>query len=175
MTDVDPVVELRAARCNVTDTAGFLCTLRTTAEHCNTHVICFNAEMLVGRSHAETAIRYAIRSFQSGSPISNSLEMESLLFASGSRQCNIGVSFGLHDGENHLWIGCYPKSDDVWKFLSHSVSFEEEAVKDGIDTKRRDRLTGIFHLSHDELSTLDTPDRITDLVLERVALLQVLR
>lgn len=175
MTDETRTCEIRAATCLIADVPAFLGRLREVARQFNTHLICFNADMLAGKRHAETALRYAIRSCRAGTAISNTLEMEALLYAAGSRQCNVAASFGIHGGENHLWVCCYPFSPGIWDALSTDFSFPGEGGHDSMDRDKRDTLMKIFGLTPEELSTLDSPEKIEDLVLERVALLEVQR
>jgi KEOPS complex subunit Cgi121 len=175
MTGDIKTCEIRAATCRIADVPAFLSRLREVAKQFSTHLICFNADMLAGKRHAETALRYAVRSCRKGTAISNTLEMEALLYAAGSRQCNVAASFGIHEGENHLWICCYPFSSGIWEALRTDFSFPGEERWDSIDGKKRDNLMKIFGISPDELSTLDNPEKIEDLVLERVALLEVQR
>lgn len=175
MADDTKSCEIRAATCRITDVPAFLGRLRNIAGQFNTHVICFNADMLAGKRHAETALRYAVRSYTRGVAISNTLEMEALLYAAGSRQCNVAASFGIHEGENRLWICCFPFSPGVWDALSTDFSFLGEERQDFMDGKKRDTLMKIFGITAEELSTLDNPEKIEDLILERVALLEVQR
>jgi tRNA threonylcarbamoyladenosine modification (KEOPS) complex Cgi121 subunit len=44
-----------------------------------------------------------------------------------------------------------------------------------MDHKKRERLMQIYEITPEELETLDKGERLADLVLERVALLNVLR
>ncbi len=167
--------EIRAARCAIDDKPGFLRLLTETARRFNTHIICFDAEMIAGRRHAESAMRHAIRSFEAGTAISKTIEMEALLYAAGSRQCSVAASFGFHEGENCLWVCCYPPEEGVWEGLAAILHFEDACAWDHIDPKKRERLLEIFEISSDELGSLDNEDRVADLVLERVALLDVMR
>lgn len=175
MTGDTKSCEIRAATCRITDVPAALSRLRDVAKQFSTHVICFNADMIAGKRHAETALRYAVRSCKKGAAISNTLEMEALLYAAGSRQCNVAASFGIHEGENRLWVCCYPFSPGIWDALSTDLSFPGEGSRDFIDGDRRDALMKIFGISPEELNTLSNPDSIEDLVLERVALLEVQR
>jgi KEOPS complex subunit Cgi121 len=169
------MVEIRAALCSIDAKPAFLRMLKETARRFNTHIICFNADMLAGRKHAESAIMHAVRSFEAGDAISDSIEMEALLYAAGSRQCNVAVSFGLHDGENHLWVCCYPTAKRVWDDLAPVLDFQDDKTWEGIDPDKRKRLMKIFKITEEECYSLNDRDRIADLVIERVALLDVLR
>lgn len=169
------IVEIRAARCTIDDKPGFLLRLKEIAEQFDTHITCFNADLLAGRRHAESAMRHAIRACIAGETISNTLEMEALLYAAGSRQCNVAASFGIHEGENNLWICCYPSCDGVWDALSPVMQLQDGSSWDAMDRSKRERLMQVFGITKEELDSLDSADRFADLVLERVALLEVIR
>ena len=166
--------EIRAARCSIGNLAAFLQDLRTVATAHNTHIICFNADMIAGRVHAATAVASAVRAFEEGVTISNTLEMESLLFAAGSRQCSTAASFGIHAGENRVYVCCIPVQPEFWKALEPLFLFVQEDW-DSIDSGKRDRLRETYAISQEEIAAAGGDERIIDLVLERVALLQVLR
>jgi KEOPS complex subunit Cgi121 len=100
--------------------------------------------------------------------------MEALLFAAGSRQCNIAASLGIHDGENHLWISCYPVRQGVWALLSSLVSLADKEWEP-FPPGKKERLMDLFSITEDEIRTLGRSGSFIDLVLERVALLEVLR
>jgi KEOPS complex subunit Cgi121 len=166
--------EIRAARCTVSNTAAFLRDLRAVAAVHDTRIVCFNADMIAGRIHAATAVARAVRAFEEGVTISNTLEMEALLFASGSRQCNSAVSFGIQEGENRVYICCYPARAGIWTALEPLFHLVKENW-DTIDPAKRERLMETFAISHEEIAAAGGDRRIVDLVLERVTLLQVMR
>jgi KEOPS complex subunit Cgi121 len=165
--------EVRSAISTIEDRAAFLHTLRTLAEAHDAHIICFNADMLAGIQHAHTAICHAVRSYNAGTMVSNTLEMEALLYAAGSRQCSLAAPFGVHSGENHLYICCYPASDRVWEALAPVIHIVEDSWS-CIDSKKRAYLIDLFAITQDELATT-IGNNIVDLVLERIALLEVYR
>ncbi|MFA4860804.1 KEOPS complex subunit Cgi121 [Methanoregula sp.] len=168
--------DIRAATCAIADRAVFLEAIRAVAEAHNTHIICFNADMLVGIKHVMAALDHAIRSFREGRAISNTLEMEALLYAAGSRQCSIGASFGIHEGNNRLWVCCCPgPCEEVFTELRPVMEFVSGDSWNWIDPERQARLMKLFDISSKELLTLKDESRFMDLVLERVALLDVMR
>jgi KEOPS complex subunit Cgi121 len=176
MTGEKNTCECRAARCSIADKAGFLGMLAGIARDWNTHIICFDADKLAGRRHAGAAVRHAVRSFEAGTSISHTLEMEALLYASGSRQCNVAAGFGISTGENRLWVCCYPPAPGVWDALAPVLRFRDGAAGDRIDCRKQARLMQLYDITAEEIAAAgDGEDRIADLVLERVALLDVLR
>jgi KEOPS complex subunit Cgi121 len=174
MSDMPVVRDIRTARCTVHDLAAFLRDLRVVATEYNTHIICFNADLIAGRVHAAMAVARAVRAFQEGAAISNTLEMESLLYASGSRQCSIAATFGVHEGENRLFVCCFPARKTIWAVLAPILLLTDENW-DAVDTKKRETLMTVFGISHEEIAAAGGDNRIVDLILERVALLEVLR
>jgi KEOPS complex subunit Cgi121 len=164
---------IRAAVFDVGNCGQFLQALKTIASENGTVIICFNADKLAGKRHAEAAIRHALRSWTSGTPIANSLEMEALLYASGNRQCSVASSFGVHEGMNRAYIACCPASDGVCGALTPLVRFVADAWEDHIP-ERRARLKELFSITDEEIAAAGE-SRFTDLVLERVALLDVYR
>lgn len=174
MSSTPADTDIRAASCTIANRAAFLHQLRGIASDNDAHIICFNADILAGRVHAATAVRLASRAFDEGTNISNTLEMEALLYAAGSRQCTVAASFGIQDGENRLWVCCIPAKGNCWSALEKLVQFGDRDL-DLIDKEKQTRLMEIFSISTEELEAAGGPGRIIDLVLERVALLQVLR
>ena len=128
------------AQCEIQDRTAFLKELREIARQYTMHIICFNADMLAGMPHAQSAVEHAARSFQEGTAISNTIEMESLLYAAGSRQCNTASSFGIREGANNLFICCYPfPQKGVWDRLAHLFQFLRES-EEIIDNEKKVRL-----------------------------------
>lgn len=161
----------RYATVTISDRRTFLQTLHTISDRYATHIVCFDADKLAGRRHAEMAIRHADRSFSNGTAISNSFEMEALLYAAGSRQCSMAVPFGLHDGENHLYVCCCPDVPGAWQVLADCLSFTREPPEE-ISPEKAARLAALFDVTPAEIEATGI-DRLPDLVLERVALLDV--
>jgi len=168
--------DIRTARCVIGDRQVFLADLQSIGEEFDIRIICFNADMISGRRHAESAVRFARRSWDAGDAIANTFEMEALLYAAGSRQCNVAFKFGIHEGENHLFVCCEPGgADGAWDALSDLIEYVDAGVFEIMDREKRERLADLFGITPLELESVDSGTTITDLVLERVALLQVLR
>ena len=168
-----PSFEIRMAEFEVAERDIFLADLRRIAGHAGTTLVCFDAENLAGKRHAEAAILHALRSWNAGSGVANSFEMEALLFASGSRQCSVAASFGVHGGKNCSYICCCPPREGVWDALAPLVRY----IKDTGGSPKgvhRARLKELFFISDEEIAAAGE-SKFTDLVLERVALLEVYR
>jgi KEOPS complex subunit Cgi121 len=165
--------EIRQAKITVDNPAAFLRMIQTIAQSNATHIVCFDADKIAGRDHAEAALQHAQRSFFSERPISNSFEMEALLFAAGSRQCQVAALFGIQEGENRMFVCSYPVNENIWQDLSHHMRFVSETWEDRTPEKVA-RLMILFNITQEELDVVGR-DRIKDLILERIALLNVNR
>jgi KEOPS complex subunit Cgi121 len=136
-------------------------------------IILFNAEMMAGLPHVHSALRHAFRACDQGTAISSSPEMEALLYASGSRQCRVGVRFGVHSGKNLVYLCICPGNDEVRRiFLKRGEVLDGDW--DVILPEKKARLMDLFGITSQELEVAGQ-SRITDLILERVALLEVYR
>jgi KEOPS complex subunit Cgi121 len=164
---------IRTAIFRVPSCSRFLSGLRAVATAHSTRIICFNADMMAGRAHVEAAMERALRSVRAGTAISSSLEMEALLYASGSRQCSSAEKFGIHEGVNRAYVCLCPPADAAVPDLSVNMKFVDEDWETLSDQKR-ERLREAFGITAGELAAAG-PGRFQDLVLERVALLEVYR
>ncbi len=163
--------EIGYAEVTIQDRTALLGVLREIAKRYTAHIVCFDAEKLAGRAHAEAALQHAHRSFVLGGAISNSFEMEALLYAAGTRQCSAAVSFGLHEGENHLYVCCCPAPEGILRDLAVHMPFGWES-DEIISPQKAARLAVLFDITPEEIAAVGH-NRIRDLVLERVALLDV--
>ena len=163
---------IRYATLTVDDPGEVLAAVRWVAGETGTRIVLFDAERMAGRTHVESALVHAERSWARGDPIARTFEMEALLYAAGSRQTRIGLTFGLHEGENRCWIAVAPPNDRAWTLLLGLVQFEPEP--DGFSPAHRRRLCDLFGVTQPELAVVGE-ERLPELVLERVALLDAYR
>ncbi|MDD4127448.1 MAG: KEOPS complex subunit Cgi121 [Methanomicrobium sp.] len=98
------VCGVRGAAVEINNVSECLKKLNKIAEKNNAYIICLNKENIAGIEHIESAVFHAGRSWFIDKPISNSFEMEVLLYAGGTRQCSLAGAFGLHNGKNCLYI-----------------------------------------------------------------------
>lgn len=171
MTEV--ACDIYPAVFTVDENVRFLREIRKVADEFGTHIILFDADRLAGRDHVDAALRHAWRSWTSGEPIANSIEMEALLYAAGTRQCQVAASFGIHPGENHSYIAVCPPAPGVRDRLAGLVTFVD-GDWESIDPAKRARLAELFGITQKEVLVVGEA-RFRDLVLERVALLDVYR
>ncbi len=164
---------IRQAVFEAGDPARFLDGIRRIGERYRTRIICLDADRLSGLAHAEAAVRGALRSVAGGNPIANTLEMEALLYAAGSRQCSVAARFGIHAGSNRSYVILAPPVAAAWEALAGCMEFVEQDW-DRLTPEKRRWLAEAFAITEEELAAVGR-ERFRDLVLERVALLAVSR
>jgi len=163
---------VRFARVAIGDPTVLLDAVRRIAAGTGTRIVLFDADRMAGRAHATAALERAARSFARGDPIARTFEMEALLYAAGSRQTRIGRTFGLHGGENRCWVAVLPPVDRAWAMLDDLVRFQDDPSD--LPEAHRRRLCDLFGITAAELECVGE-DRLAELVLERVALLDANR
>jgi KEOPS complex subunit Cgi121 len=161
------------ARFTVADRDGFLDRLKDVATQTGTCIICFNADAMAGLAHVQAALSLAGRSFEGGAPIARTLEMEALLYASGSRQCTGTDAFGIHPGSNRAYVCICPESAVAQELLGSFMVWNDEDWE-SFSHEKRSTLMQLFSITPEELATVGDA-RLQELVLERVALLDVYR
>jgi KEOPS complex subunit Cgi121 len=165
--------DIRTVSIEIHDEAAFLEKIRSIAHSCNTHIIFFDADKMAGKKHVESALIHAIRAVNENYCISNSLEMEALLYAAGSRQCINGVAFGIHAGHNNSYLCiCPPDNEARDKVLSLVTPVHDDW--EIISPEKAAILKSLFDITSQELGVTGN-SRLQELVLERVALLEVYR
>ncbi|HOB17743.1 MAG TPA: KEOPS complex subunit Cgi121 [Candidatus Methanoculleus thermohydrogenotrophicum] len=169
----EAVCDIYQAVFTVDDNADFLRRIRRIANEYKTHIIFFDTDRLAGRDHVEMALRHAWRSWTSGEPIANSIEMEALLYAAGTRQCQVAAFFGIHPGVNRAYVAVCPPMPGIRERLVDLVTFVDEDWEE-IDPAKQVRLADLFGITPEEIQAVGA-ERFRELVLERVALLDVYR
>jgi len=165
---------IRQVILDINDIGRFLEILRSIGERNRTHIVIFNSEMMAGKDHVISALSHAIRAENETRRISNSLEMEALLYASGSRQCIKGMKFGIHKRINRSYLCLCPWTDQTWMELSENITPTTEDWED-ISSEKAKLLMDLFEITHEEVEVAGGIQRIRELVLERVALLDAYR
>jgi KEOPS complex subunit Cgi121 len=165
--------DIRQVSLQIDDERRFLAGIRQVSMDHASVIVLLNADNMAGIAHAESAILHAFRAYKENTCISNSLEMEVLLYAAGSRQCSVATRFGIHQGWNRVYLCICPPDIRVWELLCPRVT-EVHEDWELIDAEKACRLMELFSITSEELGVVGAGG-IRDLVLERVALLEVYR
>ena len=159
----------------ITDNNIFIKQLSDIARCYNITVQALNADLLSGVRHIQFAVEKAIRSFESGKNTANNLGMEIMLYASGSRQIEKALDLGVKNGENRVAIVLVGENvpDEAVFDIMTLLNSEDASIVDYSDRKKEDLLK-LFNITAAELEAVGE-DKIPELVLERVALVDVMK
>lgn len=135
----------------------------------------FNADLVYGKKHIISAFNHAKRAFERKSNTTNSLQMETLLYASGERQLKHAIpKMGIKKGKvNIVFIFISKRKVMSDKIINDIMSIlnlgKDNKVLEGDENTLKN-----FGLSEMEIKTI-MKDKYGDLILERVAIIDVIK
>ena len=172
---------MRKARCVVQNEQEFLKKIRSISKHHEVIIVAVSDRLIAGPAHIQTAVRCALRALEEGTMITRSPEMEILAYAAATRQTQDASRFGIHKGENDVFLCMIPSSDDAWHEcaeLEEIILYDEEWTATSERTpflptpEQKREIMAYFSISPDELAIVGEEEFVA-LVCERVVLLAI--
>lgn len=163
------MIQILDGKVFIDDTEKFLQKLKKISKEKNITIQALDADKLAGEEHLRFAVEKAINSFKTGRNIANDLAKEIMLYASGTRQINKAMRLGVHKEKNNIALVAVGEAPD----LSSFNEVAPESVLQYNDSKKN-TLMDIFSITKEELDAVGE-DKIPELVLERVALVDVIK
>jgi KEOPS complex subunit Cgi121 len=156
----------------IDDLDAFLGTLDEVAEATGTTVQAFDADYVVSAAHLERALDRADRAIARGENVARERSVEVLCYAAGRRQINRALEMGVSEGEHRVVVLVDDPNGDA-DAEQEAVERLREHVDEASVLGDYDEATvrSFFDIDDAELDAVDGD--LTDLVLERVALLDV--
>ncbi len=152
----------------IDDTEKFLHRLKKISKEKNIVIQALDADKLAGKEHIRFAVEKAINSFKTGKNIAKDLGKEMMLYAAGTRQINRAMRLGVHNGRNNIALVAV---GEIIDFTFNEIT-PEQVLR--YDSSKNDALIDIFNITKEELQAVGE-DKIPQLVLERVALVDVIK
>ena len=153
----------------IKDIEIFLVKIKEIKKGKDTIILALDADKLAGKVHLLFAIEKAMKSFKTGRNIANDPGKEIMLYAAGTRQINRAMNIGVHNGNNNIALVAI--GDDVDLSLFEEITRKHVLQYEG--SKNR-VLMEIFNITEEEIKAVGV-EKIPELVLERVALVDVLK
>lgn len=153
----------------------FLNDIRSLAVSNEVIIQAMDAGKLVGISHIDLAIRKAMRAFKQQQNVARDLGVEMMRYASGRRQISEAFSLGLSEGENHV---VFVVLGEVQEAVLQTSAILRDFVEASpvIDYRPEKKAILMQHFGIQEAEIIAVGDaRLPDLVLERVALVDLLK
>ncbi len=138
-------------------------------ERSGKEILLMDADIICGRVHIESAVEHADRAFDRGSNVSASRTLEIMLYASGERQLASAIEkVGLKDTTERVAV-VVPEERLLGEVFDGLNLARRDSVLDAdIDKVRK------FGVSEESIQSVSI-ERAVDLVLERVALVDILK
>jgi KEOPS complex subunit Cgi121 len=128
-----------------------------------------DADLVLGKEHILTAVAHAQRAFERKNNISSSLAMEILIYCAGTPQIKAALErIGIKKGSKRIAL-IYQEGLDIEALLGKLDLKRDDSVLQVTESKLRD-----FGISESERGAVDKK-KIKDLVLERVAMVDVIK
>ncbi|MCK4364549.1 MAG: hypothetical protein KAW45_00705 [Thermoplasmatales archaeon] len=167
------MIEIVGAKGNIQDIDNFLKEIESFAKNHNIVIQVFDADMIFSKNHLISSVNHAVRSIDRKTNTTNSLEMEILLYSSGERQLKLAIpKMGVKDGETRaafVFVGDKVPKQLIDDFLSlFSLSQDDKVLEGDKNTLKK------FGLKEDEIKTV-TKDKYGDLILEKVAMVDIIK
>lgn len=153
----------------IKDVELFVSKIREIRKNTGIVIQALDADKLAGERHLMFAVEKAMESFKTGTNVANDPAKEILLYASGKRQINRAVKIGMHNGMNNIVIVGIGDDFDLSSFFDVTP---KNVLK--YDISKKKALMEIFDITEEEI-TAAGEDKIPDLVIERVALVNFLK
>lgn len=153
----------------IDNTEKFLQKLKKISKDKNMVLQALDADKLAGEEHVRFAVQKAINSFKMDRNIANDLAKEIMLYAAGTRQISKAMRLGVHNGKNNIALVAVGEAPDLSAF--------DEIVPENVlqyNDSKKNTLMDIFNITKEELEAVGE-DKIPELVLERVALVGVIK
>ncbi len=162
----------------IADVEEFLGMLKAIARKYSVAIQAMDAGLIAGEAHIKSAVQKAVRAIQQGNSITNDLGMEILLYAAGRRQIERALTMGVSTGDDKMIViviaGDSKDMESIIDELKRGISMKElpHEVLETITDEKRLKLKRFFNITDAELKAVGE-DKLKQLVLERVALLEV--
>ena len=168
----------------IASVSEFLAALKAIAEQHAVTIQALDTDLVVSAAHLHSAVEKALRAMAKGTNITSELGMEILVYAAGKRQIGRALAMGVTEGQKR--IACIIVATTVEADLDAAIAAvkartglneEPNALQTSElahDASKRARLKRFFGITDMELNAVGE-EKLQQLVLERVALLDVLK
>jgi len=160
-------VHMLLGRPKVREKDAFLATIGDLQDEYGCVIQALDAEMVVNEMHVTSAAKKALRAFAEDRNVAKDLGLEILRYASGQRQIERALSMGISGSTERIALlviedGTSPELSGIFELDGQGPTWNPEVVKK------------TFQISDEEIDAVGE-DKIPDLVLERVALVDAYR
>ena len=159
---------------HIEDLREFLKTLGDISSSNNVTIQALDADKIAGERHVRFAVKKATDAMEAHTNVANDLGVEIMRYAAGERQIEKAFSIGLHEGENKVVFVLVGEEQSL--SLASDALLEIIVKKPLLDysSSKRESIISQFNITESEIAAVGE-DKIPELVIERVALVDVLK
>ena len=170
------MIEIFGASGNIQNIEDFLKQVENLSGKYNVVLQVFNADFIYGKNHLLSAVNHAKRAFVQKTNSLNSLALELLLYVAGEHQIQKAIKkIGINKSTNNFaFVLISEEKSEIWINIIKDIisklklSRDDKVLEGNIDTLKR------FGISEYELETV-YKDKYNDLILEKVALVDIIK
>lgn len=152
----------------------FLGQVSSVASANSTIIQAMDAGKIAGERHVLFAVQKALRAFEGNSNSAKDLGIEIMRYASGKRQIEEAFSMGVHEGNMDLVFVIIGDTEAVNSSVESLKGMLDEKEVISYSSQKRDSIVSQFDITVNEIEAAGE-ELIPDLVIERVALVDVLK
>jgi len=168
------MIKIFGSRGEISNVDIFLKKISDFSKKNNVTIQSFNADLIFGKNHLLSSIEHAKRAFENKTNTCNTLEMEILLYASGKRQLKHAIpKMGIKKGNVKavfVMLNNNKIDRNLIKNLLEKIEFErdDKVIQGDINNLKK------FGIKDSEIETV-SKDRYSDLILEKVAMVDIIK
>ena len=177
-----PNCKILAGTVRIVAVSEFLAVLSRIAQEYAVKIQALDALLIAGEEHLKSAVKKAIRAVAKNQSITSDLGLEILLYASGRRQIGRALAMGVAEGEKKVAVVIVDAEGErdlevVAEEVKRAAGLVEMPLQElevNHNNDKKEHVKRFFAITEAELNAVGE-DKLNLLVLERVALLDVLK
>ncbi len=158
----------------IKDLREFLKTLNKISSANNVTIQALDADKIAGERHVRFAVKKATDAMEAHTNVANDLGVEIMRYAAGERQIEKAFSIGLHEGENSAVFVIVGEEQSLSLAVIALLEIIDEKPLLDYSVSKQESIISQFNITESEIEAVGE-DKIPELVIERVALVDVLK
>lgn len=166
--------QIVAGSAHISKVPEFLAQVSSVSSANDTVIQAMDAGKIAGERHVRFAVQKAMRAFEGNYNSAKDLGIEIMRYASGKRQIEEAFSMGVHEGDMDLVFVIMGEPEDIDRSAESLKGIVEEKDVLKYSFIKREGIISQFGITAKEIEAAGE-ELISDLVIERVALVDVLK
>ncbi|MDI3539758.1 MAG: hypothetical protein PWR29_1954 [Methanolobus sp.] len=166
--------QILAGSIHISEVPEFLAGVSSVASANGTVIQAMDAGKIAGERHVRFAVQKATRAFEGNYNSAKDLGIEIMRYASGKRQIEEAFSMGVHEGDMDIVFVIIGGEEGVDRSAESLKGIIEEKDTLAYSLLKRESIISQFDITAKEIEAAGE-DILSDLVIERVALVDVLK